>query len=140
LSKKQKLEQNQQAEQDKITLDYEKWQARQIELKLPSHYVLWTEERDAVIQRQRIEEDIARQNRLNALKVERRAKSRENDSEVNLELTREMNRLRSQWLKDNPKKTEADFEKVRPLFRELLVEQLYTDALNERVRSLNKKP
>jgi hypothetical protein len=51
-----------------------------------------------------------------------------------------MNRLRSQWLMDNPNKTEADFEKVRSLFRELLIEQLYTDALNEQIESLNKKP
>jgi tRNA uridine 5-carbamoylmethylation protein Kti12 len=140
LIKKQQLTQIEQAEQDEITLNYEKWQARQIEANHPSHYVLWTEERDAVLQRQSIEKDTARQNRLNNLKVERRAKSRENESDINLELTTEMNRLRSQWLTDNPKKTESDFEKVRPLFRELLLEQLYTDTLNKQVQSLNKKP
>jgi hypothetical protein len=139
MTKKQEVTKIEQAELDKITLNYEKWQARQIEANLPSHYVLWTEERDAVLQRQRIEKETAQQNRVNALKVERRTKSRENESEVNLELTREMNRLRSQWLTDHPNNTEADFEKVRPLFRELLIEQLYTDALNEQVQSLNKK-
>jgi hypothetical protein len=41
---------------------------------------------------------------------------------------------------DNPDKTKADFEKVRPLFRELIIEQLYTNTLNEQVKSLNKKP
>jgi UDP-N-acetylglucosamine pyrophosphorylase len=140
LTKKQELTQIEQAEQDEITLDYEKWQARQIQANLPSHYVLWSEECDAVLQRQRIDKETAQQNRLNNLKVERRAKSRESESAINLELTTEMNRLRSQWLMDNPNKTEADFEKVRSLFRELLVEQLYTDALNEQIESLNKKP
>jgi hypothetical protein len=140
LSTEQKLDKTKQAEQDEITLDYEKWQARQIKANLPSHFILWTEERDAVLRRQKIEENNALQNRVNNLKEERRAKSREDDSEINLELTRKMNDLRTQWLIDNPKKTEADFEKVRPLFRELLVEQLYTDALNKQVQTLNKKP
>lgn len=52
MSTKQKLEQSQQAEQDKITLDYEKWEARQIEANLPSPCVLWSKERAAVLQRQ----------------------------------------------------------------------------------------
>jgi hypothetical protein len=140
MTKKQGFSQTEQAEQDKITLNYETWQARQIKANLPSHYVLWSEEREAVLHHQRTEKDAEQQNRINAMKVERRAKSRENESEINSELTMEMNRLRNQWLADHRDKTEADFEKVRPLFRELLVEQLYTDALDEQVKSINKKP
>ena len=141
MTKEQEIKQQiTQAEQDEITLDYEKWQAQQIKANLPSHYVFWSEERDAVLQRQRLEKDTARQNHLHNLKVERRAESRENDSELNSKLTTELNRLRKQWLIDNPHKTEVDFEKVRHFFKELLVEQLYAEALNEQLQALNKKP
>jgi hypothetical protein len=125
-----------QAEQDATTLDFTRWSAQRIHAKLPNDHDLWQQERDAVLSRQKSDNEAARQRHLAKLDDDRKAKQAENDAQIELSLAPEKRRLQNEWLANNPNETAADFEKKAwHLLRENLIEQRSADIMNATIQS-----
>jgi hypothetical protein len=125
-----------QAEQDIITLDYSKWSFQQRQANRPTDHDLWKHECDRTIARQQSDNEAARQRHLAKLDGDRKAKQDEADAQIELSLAPEKKRLQNEWLANNPNETAADFEKKAwHLFKENLIEQRKTEAMNAEIQS-----
>ncbi len=92
------------------------------------------QERDETVARQRIENDELRRNRLAQLEARKDEKRREHEREIDVELEPAKQRLKRDWLANNPAFTEFDFEKKAwILSRQNLVEQRNAASLNAEI-------
>jgi len=125
-----------QAEQDIVTLDFQKWSYQQRQANRPTDHDLWQQERDRTLARQQSDNEAARQRHLAKLADDRKAKQDEADAQIELSLAPEKKRLQNEWLANNPTQTAADFEsKAWHLLKENLIEQRKVDALNAETQS-----
>ncbi len=92
------------------------------------------QERDETFARQQIENDELRRNRLARLASAKDEKRREHEREIDVELEPAKQRLKRDWLANNPSFTESDFEKKAWVhLRQNLVEQRNTASLNAEI-------
>jgi hypothetical protein len=93
-------------------------------------------ERDENRIRQQIENDELRRNRLARLASAKDEKRREHEREIDAELEPTKQRLKRDWLANNPAFTEFDFEKKAwILLRQNLVEERNAVSLNAEIRA-----
>jgi hypothetical protein len=125
-----------QATQDAITLDYSKWATQQRQAKLSTDHVLWQQERDRTLARQRSDNAASRARHLNKIQTDREAKRAEADAQTEIQLQPEKRRLQNEWLANNPTQTAADFEKKAwHLLKENIIEQRRVDTMNAEIQA-----
>ena len=118
-----------QAEQDEITLNYSKWSFQQRRLKLSANHNLWQQERDRVLARQQSDNAEAGRKYRATLEAAKAEREREHDAQIDRELEPQKQRLKREWLANNPNQTAADFEKKAwHLLKENLIEQRNAEA------------
>jgi len=94
------------------------------------------QERDETLARQQIENDELRRNRLARLASAKDEKRREHEREIDAELEPQKQRLKRDWLANNPAFTEFDFErKAWILLRQNLVEERNAASLSSEIQS-----
>ena len=122
------------AKQDAITLDYTKWSFERRQRGYSADHDLWQRERDAVLSRQRYDNDAARQQYLSKLEAEKEEKRREYELKIDAELEPQKQRLKHDWLANNPSFSEADFEsKAWVYLRQNLLEEREANAANAEI-------
>jgi hypothetical protein len=93
-------------------------------------------ERDETLARQQIENDELRRNRLARLASAKDEKRREHEREIDVELEPAKQRLKRDWLANNPAFTESDFEKKAwVLLRQNLIEERNTASLSAEMQA-----
>jgi hypothetical protein len=123
-----------QVEQDNITLDFTKWSFQRRQANLPTEHSLWETARDAVLARQRWDNAVVRQRYLDGVAAQRAAKQSEHEREIDAELEPTKQRLKRDWLANNPAFTESDFEKKAWIhLRQNLVDERNTASLNAEI-------
>jgi hypothetical protein len=126
-----------QTEQDQITLDYSKWSQQRIGAKLSNDHNLWKEQRDDVLARWQSENGETRRKYLSQLEAGKDEKRREIDRELDRELEPQKQRLKRDWLANNPSFTESDFEKKAwILLRQNLIEERKTAVMEATTQQL----
>jgi hypothetical protein len=127
-----------QAEQDAITLDYTKWSAQRIQAKLPNDHNLWQFERDRTLARQQSDNAEAGRKYRATLQTAKAEKRREYDAEIDRELEPQKQRLKREWLANNPNQTASDFEKKAWAFlKGNLIEQREAAKMEHTKRQLS---
>ncbi len=127
-----------QAEQDAVTLDYTKWSAQRIQAKLPNDHNLWQFERDRTLARQQSDNAEAGRKYRATLQTAKAEKRREYDAEIDRELEPQKQRLKREWLANNPNQTPADFEKKAWAFlKGNLIEQREAAKMEHTKRQLS---
>jgi hypothetical protein len=125
-----------QAEQDAITLDYPKWSFQRRQAKLPDDHSIWQIQRDQTLARQQSENAEVRRKYLANLQAAKAEKQREYDAELDSELEPQKQKLRREWLANNPNFTATDFEKKAWIhLRKNLLEEREQAALDANIRS-----
>ncbi len=127
-----------QAEQDAVALDYSKWSGQRRQLKLSTDHNDWQIERDRTLARQQSDNAEARRRYLASLDAARSGKQREHDAEIDRELEPQKQRLKREWLANNPNQTPADFEKKAWAFlKGNLIEQREAAKMEHTKRQLS---
>jgi hypothetical protein len=127
-----------QSEQDSITLDYTKWSAQRIQAKLPNDHNLWQFERDRTLARQQSDNAEAGRKYRATLQTAKDEKRREYDAEIDRELEPQKQRLKREWLANNPNQTASDFEKKAWAFlKGNLIEQREAAKMEHTKRQLS---
>ncbi len=133
----EEMEMKWQTEQDQITLDYSKWSQQRIGAKLSNDHNLWKEQRDDVLARQQAHNAETRRKYLDGLEAAKAEKQSQQDAEVDAELEPAKQRLKRDWLANNPAFTESDFEKKAwILLRQNLVEERNTAVMEATTQQL----
>lgn len=121
--------------QDNITLDYSKWSFQQRQAKRPADHNLWQQERDRVLARQKADNDEAGRKYRASLETAKAEKQREHDARIDRELEPQKQKLKREWLANNPNFTETDFEeKAWRHLRANLIEQRNADSINAEIQ------
>jgi hypothetical protein len=128
-----------QAEQDSIALDYSKWSGQRRQLKLSTDHNDWQIERDRTLARQQSDNAEARRRYLASLDAARSGKQREHDAEIDRELEPQKQRLKREWLANNPNFTATDFEqKAWHLLKENLIAERTSQILENDIRQMRE--
>ena len=136
MTEKEIQEQNNQVEQDIITLDYTKWSFQQRQANRADDHGLWQRERDRVLDRQRNENVEARRKYNAQLEAAKTEKRRETDAETDRQLEPQKQILMREWIANHPGKTKDDFDKTAWLhLRQNLIEQSRADALDAHIKA-----
>ncbi len=125
-----------QTAQDQITLDYSKWSQQRTRAGLSNSHEMWQQERDDVLARQQNQNAELRRKYLDGLKDAKAEKQREYDAEIDRELEPQKQRLKREWLANNPTQTPNDFEKKAWIhLRQNLIEQRNNQSLEAELQS-----
>jgi hypothetical protein len=123
-----------QVEQDNITLDYSKWSFQRRQANLSTEHSLWETARDYVQLRQVRDNSETRGKYLAGLEAKKAEQRREHEREIDAELEPTKQRLKRDWLANNPSFTESDFEKKAWVhLRQNLIEERNTASLSAEI-------
>jgi hypothetical protein len=126
------------AEADALTLDFTKWSSRRRQLKLSTDHNDWQIERDRTLARQQSDNAEAGRKYRATLQTAKDEKRREYDAEIDRELEPQKQRLKREWLANNPNQTASDFEKKAWAFlKGNLIEQREAAKMEHTKRQLS---